>query len=508
MDRSSLEISAIYEISKILGSSLEITKTLKNALKVLSVFLDIESAVIALKEKGQLVIKASHGFTADEIKSGKYLPGDSLEANVAKSGYPVVIPNAGDVPLVSENSINPDAKSTEKKAFLCVPLKLKKEIIGVLSADRIYRSSKVSLDEDLRLLKIIASLIAQWTELSKEVQVEKQTLIQERESLKMLLKGKYRIDNVIGRSGAMQDVFEAVTRVAGTKATVLITGESGTGKELIARAIHYMGKQSNGAFIKFNCASIPEGLLEAELFGHDRGAFTGAFTAKRGRFELAHRGTIFLDEIGDLSIGLQPKILRVLQEREFERIGSEKTMKVDVRVIAATSKNLQLLVSQSNFREDLYYRLNVVPVCLPPLRDRTEDITELIEHFLKKFNTENERTVELSDEALSLMKQYRWPGNVRELENAVERLVIMSPEDIVRAKHLPLNIRVLNQAAYGNSVTEHTATLSLTGSERNKITEALEKAGWVYARAADLLGITPRQIGYKVKKYGIRKNIS
>ncbi|MBF0533696.1 MAG: sigma 54-interacting transcriptional regulator, partial [Nitrospirae bacterium] len=271
-------------------------------------------------------------------------------------------------------------------------------------------------------------------------------------------------------------------------------------KELIARAIHYMGKQSNGAFIKFNCASIPEGLLEAELFGHDKGAFTGAVTARRGRFELAHKGTIFLDEIGDLSMALQPKILRILQEREFERIGSEKTIKVDVRVIAATSKNLQLLVSQNSFREDLYYRLNVVPICLPPMRERTEDITELIEYFLKKFSKENDRAVELSDEALSLMKKYHWPGNVRELENTVERIVIMSPEDVVRVKHLPLNIRVLNQSAVANK-----ATLSLTETERNKITEALENAGWVHARAADLLGITPRQIGYKVKKYGIRR---
>ncbi|MEO5356030.1 MAG: sigma 54-interacting transcriptional regulator [Nitrospirae bacterium YQR-1] len=508
MDRSSLEISAIYEISKILGSSLDITKTLKNALKVLSVFLDIERAAIALKEKGQLIIKAAHGFTAEEIKNSKYFPAESIEANVAKSGYPVVIPDAADVPQGSEKFIRFGVQSVEKKAFLCVPMKLKKEIIGVLSANRIYRSAKVSLDDDLRLLKIIASLIAQWTELSKEVQVQKQALIQQRESLKTELKGKYRIDNIMGGSGAMQDVFEAVHRVAKTKATVLITGESGTGKELIARAIHYMGKQSNGAFIKFNCASIPEGLLEAELFGHDKGAFTGAMAVKRGRFELAHKGTIFLDEIGDLSIGLQPKILRVLQEREFERIGSEKTIKVDVRVIAATSKNLQLLVSQNSFREDLYYRLNVVPVCLPPLRDRTEDITELIEHFLKKFNTENERSVELSDEALSLMKQYRWPGNVRELENTVERIVIMSPEDIIRAKHLPLNIRVLNQQASGGFSNKHTAALSLTELERDKIIEALKNAHWVYARAADLLGITPRQIGYKVKKYGIRKDIS
>ncbi|MBF0519049.1 MAG: sigma 54-interacting transcriptional regulator [Nitrospirae bacterium] len=490
MDRSSLELSAIYEISKILGSSLEITKTLKNALKVLSVFLDIERAAISLKENGQLVIKAAHGLSADEIKSGRYLPSSDIEANVAKSGYPVVIPNAVD-----------DSQHTEKKAFLCVPMKSKKEIIGVLSAYRIYRGfTKVSLDEDLRLLKIIASLITQWTELSEKVETEKQTLIQERESLKLELKGKYRIDNVIGSSGAMQDVFEAVHRVAKTKATVLITGESGTGKELIARAIHYMGKQSNGAFIKFNCASIPEGLLEAELFGHDKGAFTGAMTARRGRFELAHKGTIFLDEIGDLSMALQPKILRILQEREFERIGSEKTIKVDVRVIAATSKNLQLLVSQNSFREDLYYRLNVVPICLPPMRERTEDITELIEYFLKKFSKENDRAVELSDEALNLMKQYHWPGNVRELENTVERIVIMSPEDMVRVKHLPLNIRVFNQAAVANKTT-----LSLTETERNKITEALENAGWVHARAADLLGITPRQIGYKVKKYGIRR---
>jgi Nif-specific regulatory protein len=332
------------------------------------------------------------------------------------------------------------------------------------------------------------------------VENELRELIAERDTLKNELKGRYRIENVIGKSPIMQDVFEAVHRVARSRATVLITGESGTGKELIAKAVHYMSPRAKQPFIKLNCAAIPEGLLETELFGHEKGAFTGAAAVRRGRFELAHKGTIFLDEIGDLSLGLQPKILRVIQEREFERVGSEKTMKVDVRVIAATAKDLAQLVKEGQFREDLYYRLNVVPMFLPPLRERKEDIEELIAFFLRKFNRENSTRLEISPEAIGTMAEYQWPGNIRELENTIERLVIMSPGKRVQRRDLPLNIR--NSAGHVHKITP------LDKAEKDGITEALITTGWIHAKAAKLLGITPRQIGYKVRKYGIGKGLS
>jgi Nif-specific regulatory protein len=377
-----------------------------------------------------------------------------------------------------------------------VPIEFKNEVLGVLSVDSIYSKKHGNVDDDLRVLTIVASLIAQFVRLWESYEkIEK-----EKENLKRELKEKYSIDKIIGQSDRMQEVFAAVHRVAPTKATVILRGESGTGKELIARAIHYMSPRSKGPFIKFNCASIPEGLLESELFGHEKGAFTGAIFSRKGRFELANKGTIFLDEIGDLPLTLQPKILRVLQEREFEPVGSEKTIKVDVRIITATSRELEHYVSQGKFREDLYYRLNVIPVFLPPLRERSEDITALIEYFLAKFNNEHNRSVHLDKNALQILMNYDWPGNVRELENTIERLVIMSTSDIIAPSDLPDSVSIRRLKVLNKSVS---LISNIEEIEKTNIRDALEKTGWVQAKASKLLGITPRQIGYKIKKYGL-----
>ncbi|MBF0537435.1 MAG: sigma 54-interacting transcriptional regulator [Nitrospirae bacterium] len=504
MGKDTTELTVVYEISKLLGSSLDINRTLKMTMKFLCMFLDLKRATIALMQDDELAIMAAHGLTRGEIELGHYKKGEGIMGQVGKSGYPIVIPNIRDEPFfLNKTGSRPDIKS-EDVAFLCVPIKFGREILGVLSVDRLLNSKGVSLDEDLRLLKIISALIAQAVKLHRQVQQEKQELIAQRDALRFELKGKYKIDNVVGNSPEMQAVYEAVHRVAPSKATVMLVGESGTGKELIARAIHYMGPRANEQFVKLNCASIPEGLLEAELFGHEKGAFTGAANLRKGRFELAHRGTIFLDEIAELTPTLQPKLLRVLQEREFERIGSERTIKVDVRVIAATSRNLETLLKEGKFREDLYYRLNVVPITLPPLRYRREDISALIEFFLDKFNAENAREAKLSPDALKLMLEYPWPGNVRELENTVERMVIMTPEDVVVPEHLPLNIRAsMPQTTPPGDASRQ--PMPLMQIERSHIVDALVKTGWVYAQAARVLGITPRQICYKVKKYGIRQ---
>ncbi len=303
----------------------------------------------------------------------------------------------------------------------------------------------------------------------------------------------------------MQEVFEAIHRVAPSRANVLLRGESGTGKELVAKAIHFMSRRAEGPFIKFNCASLPEGLLESELFGHEKGAFTGAMNTRKGRFELADGGTIFLDEIGDLPIALQPKILRVLQEKEFERVGGEKTVKVDVRLVAATSRNLEDLLSSGRFREDLYYRLNVVPVFLPPLRERKEDIPVLAEFFLKKYNEENQKSVKITHDVLGLFIDHDWPGNVRELENAIERLVVMSRGKVVTAGDLPLDIR---EGSVKTRISMHPGEAlpsAIEEIEKMNIIDALKRTGWVQAKAARILGITNRQIGYKIKKYNLRR---
>ena len=505
-DNKTIELTALYEISKLLGSSLNLKSNLRGVMRVLSEYLDMNRGTVALLSNNELSIISAHGMTEEEIKKGRYKLGEGIIGRVAKLGSPIVIPNIGDEPLFLNKT---GARKTIKKeniAFLCVPIKFKSEVLGVLSVDRLFGFKGISFEEDLRLLKIIASLIAQSAKLHMELEKEREAFTEEKEYLKLQLKGKYRVDNIIGQSESMQEVFESIHRVAPSLANVMLRGESGTGKELVAKAIHYMSLRAKDPFIKFNCASIPEGLLESELFGHEKGAFTGAMALRKGRFELSDRGTIFLDEIGDLPITLQPKILRVLQEKEFERVGGEKTIKVDIRLIAATSRNLEDLVSEGKFREDLYYRLNVVPIYLPPVRARKEDILLLTDHFLKKYNQENNKSIKISSEALNLFSEYEWPGNVRELENTVERLVVMSKGEVILRSDLPVNIREQSvKTKYASHITDNLAS-TVEVIEKDKILDALNKTGWVQARAAKLLGITPRQIGYKIKRYGIVNN--
>jgi two-component system NtrC family response regulator len=330
-------------------------------------------------------------------------------------------------------------------------------------------------------------------------------LSRENRDLREQLREKFKVDFIISASRGMEEALNLVKRAAPSAATVLILGESGTGKELIARAIHYSSSRADRPLVKVNCAALPENLLESELFGHEKGAFTGAVTRRVGRFEQADQGTIFLDEIGDLSPSLQSKLLRVLQEKEFERVGSGQTLKVDVRVVAATNRNLEEAIQKGTFREDLYYRLNVVTVFLPPLRERKEDIPPLIEHFLKKYRRQNQKSmVSLSKEARDLLLNYNYPGNIRELENIVERAVVLSRGDTIMTQDLPLNLRegkvedLMKQSGKGRSLPE-----TLEEIERLRITQALESSHGVQTRAAEELGISERVLRYKMKKYGI-----
>ncbi|GER93695.1 sigma-54-dependent Fis family transcriptional regulator [hot springs metagenome] len=500
-----VEITALYEISKLLGSSLNLKSNLRGALRVLSEYLDMKRGTVALRSNNEVSIIAAHGMTEEEIKKGRYKLGEGIIGRVAKHGSPIVIPNIGEEPLFLNKTGSRKAIKKENIAFLCVPIKFKHELLGVLSVDRLFGSKGISFEKDMSLLKIIASLMAQSVKLHMEIEREREAFLEEKESLTQQLKGRYRVENIIGQSDRMQEVFEAIHRVAPSKANVILRGESGTGKELVAKAIHYMSPRAKLPFIKFNCASIPEGLLESELFGHEKGAFTGATAMRKGRFELANNGSLFLDEVGDLPLALQPKILRVLQEKEFERVGGEKTLKVDVRLIAATSRNLEELVSLGRFREDLYYRLNVIPIFLPPLRERKEDIPLLTDYFLKKYNNENHKSVKITHEVLNIFLSYEWPGNVRELENTIERLVVMASGSNITSSDLPLNIREQPiKDRYAIQIKDALPS-TIQDIEKARILDALQKTGWVQAKAAKLLGITPRQIGYKMKKYNIQE---
>jgi len=324
--------------------------------------------------------------------------------------------------------------------------------------------------------------------------------------------------SLVGQSDAMKQVYEAIRRVSQSQATVLLRGESGTGKELVAKAIHMAGARARGPFVRLHCAAVTETLLESELFGHERGAFTGAVETRKGRFEMAGGGTLFLDEVGDIPLSIQVKLLRVLQDKCFERVGGNRLISVDVRVIAATHRDLETMVRIAAFREDLYYRLNVVPVSLPPLRERDGDIPLLIEHFLSRFNRENNRQVRLGRDLRTLMARYHWPGNVRELQNCVERLVVMADpgSDHLTVQTIPLSLRgyfadmkQVTAGEHGGVRTQRSEGQPLGASlqeiDRRRLQDALERVGWVQARAARALGLTPRQVAYKMKKYDIRE---
>ena len=329
---------------------------------------------------------------------------------------------------------------------------------------------------------------------------ERQRLLTENRELRDALVGRHRVDGIIGESGQMQEVLSLVRRVAPSDATVLIRGESGTGKELIAKAIHYASPRASGLLVKVNCAALPETLIESELFGHEKGAFTGAVSARKGRFELADGGSLFLDEIGDLPAPVQVKLLRVLQEREIERVGSSRPITVNVRLLAATHRNLESLVREGRFRDDLYYRINVVTVALPPLRERREDLPLFIDHFLRTFAAKNAKTIRgLSREARETLLRYDYPGNVRELENVIERAVVLTRDEVIGLADLPLTL------AEPAPEPEAGAGLiaAVEGLERRMIREALAQANGTQTRAAELLGISERVLRYKLKKYGL-----
>lgn len=330
-------------------------------------------------------------------------------------------------------------------------------------------------------------------------------LRRENRDLKEQLREKFKVDFIISASRGMEESLSLVKRVAPSTATVLILGESGTGKELIARAVHYASPRADKPFIKVNCAALPENLLESELFGHEKGAFTGAVGRRIGRFEQADHGTIFLDEIGDLSPPLQVKLLRVLQEKDFERVGSSQTLRVDVRVLAATNRNIEEAIRKGTFREDLYYRLNVVTISLPPLRERKEDIPPLIEHFLKKFTRENQKKISsLSKEAKDLLMSYHYPGNIRELENIVERAVVLCRGDTITTQDLPLSLQTEAEETMRRGLESRRSLPEvLEEVERHRISQALQKSGGIQTKAAEELGISERVLRYKMNKYKI-----
>lgn len=513
LNRKVLELSTLYEISirlGRLGTSLNPKETLGSILEILSENMGMRRGTLTLidPETKQLYIEIAHGLSAEERGRGVYKIGEGITGKVFESGEAIIVPDVGKEPLFLNRTRARGDISRENISFICLPIKIKGETIGVLSVDRLFPDKSISLEEDVRVLTIVASLISQAITTAKMVELDRKNIIKEKLSLQRELKSPYRFANIVFQSEKMREVLDAAWRVSQSKATVLLRGESGTGKELIARAIHYHSKRCDKPFISVNCAAIPDTLIESDLFGHEKGAFTGATHAKMGRFEMADGGTLLLDEIGDIPLSTQVKLLRVLQEKRFDRVGGSKSIIVDVRIITATNQDLEEAVRRSDFREDLYYRLNVVPIRIPPIRERKEDIPPLVGHFLQIFNEENGREIKISNEALDTLLMYDWPGNVRELENCVERMIVMAKNEIIMTEDVPVNIGAIlvTDKPLKSNQYDPIRTLGKTVGdiEREKIIEALKRCGYVQARAARQLGITPRQIGYKMKKYGVK----
>jgi Nif-specific regulatory protein len=495
----SKRLAALLEVSQALGSTLDTRAAVEKVLEILDRELGMKRGAIALLEgEGDLKIQYSYGLSEGERQRGRYKVDEGVTGKVVSSGRPIIVPQVSKEPLFlyRTRKRSPD----KEESFICVPIKERRKTIGALSITYPYKQNR-NYEDSVQLLTIVTSMISQSLRLAQLVEKERAQLQDENALLKRELQQKYDFRNIVGTSKEMRDVYEQIAQVAPAGATVLIRGESGTGKELVAHAIHYNSPRSSKPFVKVNCAALPESLIESELFGHEKGAFTGAVTRKRGRFELAEGGTLFLDEIGDLSPAMQVKLLRVLQEREFERVGGTETLKVNVRMITATNVDLEQAVSEVRFRSDLYYRLNVFSIYLPPLRERKTDILLLADHFLEKYGGQNGKRIKrISTPAIDMLMSYHWPGNVRELENVIERATLVCESNVIHGYHLP---PTLQTAEGSGTVTKMSLEQAINSFEKDLIQDALKTTRGNRARAARLLDTTERILGYKVKKYEI-----
>jgi len=503
-ERSAKQLAILAKISHATFHQHNIPALLEDALDIMDTEIGMSRGILTLRvpDTDVFVIEASKGLSAEEKKRGKYKLGEGVVGRVAQTKKPALIEDFTRDP----NFLN-KTKSRKKDvpmAFLCVPVLHNHEVIGTISIDRPKDDLEI-LKSDLNFLTLVADILAEAVAQIREQVAERENLMAENRQLRQQLGELYQPNNIVGRCSVMQQVYLQIAQVADSTATVLVRGESGTGKEMIARAIHFSSTRRNNPFIAVNCAALPENLIESELFGHEKGSFTGAMQQRKGRFELANGGTIFLDEIGDISPAVQVRLLRVLQEKNFERVGSTESVRVNIRVIAATAANLEQAIETGQFRDDLFYRLNVFPIYMPPLRERRSDIILLADHFLKKYNELYGKNIKrISTPAINMMMAYHWPGNVRELENCIERSILTSSDDVIHSYSLPPSLQTSDETNTSLLPGDAASLTTLVSSyERELIVDALKKHRGNVASTARYLQTTQRILHYRIHILGI-----
>ncbi len=494
-------LSVLFQVSEVVGKSTDLEEAIQSVMEEMAKKLGIRQTILTVlnRNSSKICIEVAYGLTKEQKERGEYKIGEGIIGEVVKTGKPYIIPHISDEPRYL-NKTKSTSKNEDDDSFICVPIKVKNQIIGTLSVKLEFYSDR-SFQNELQLLTIMASMFARLVRSRQDKIEELEKLRFERLQEQGLYSYNDRINSLVGESGKMQAVYDLIAKVAMTNATILIRGESGVGKELVANAIHDQSPRSKKKMIKINCAAIPDMLIESELFGYEKGAFTGADRLHKGRFELAEKSTIFLDEIGDLSPNLQVKLLRVLQEKEFQRLGGTETIRADVRIITATNRDLEEMMLKNEFREDLYYRLNVFPLFIPPLRERRGDIPLLVNHFIEKYNKIHGLEIKrISSTAIDLLMTYHWPGNIRELENCIERAGILSTDKVIRSHNLP---PTLQSAASTHSRVDGGLEAILENVEKQMLIDALNLSKGNISKAAEQLKLTERMMGLRIKKYEI-----
>jgi Nif-specific regulatory protein len=494
-------LSTFLEISQTLASASNQKTALHQVLDILERHHGaIRSTIALLNPEGAIEVVASQGLKDGDSTAAKFRLGEGITGRVVQSGKPIVVPRVSHEPMFLRRTSERPELASQEISYVCVPILLNRKAIGALGADFRFKTDR-DFDRSVKFLGVVASLVAQAIRIQRVIDAERERLREENTHLRLELKERYDFSNILGTSGPMRLVYEQVAQVARTDTTVLVRGESGTGKELIAQAIHYNSLRAKRPFVKVSCAALPETLIESELFGYEKGAFTGAQTSKKGRFEMAEGGTLFLDEIGELNLAVQVKLLRVIQAREYERLGGTRTIRSNVRLIAATNKDIEKAIAAGVFREDLYYRLNVFAIFIPPLRERKPDLLLLADHFLEKASLAHGKHIKrISTPAIDMLMAYHWPGNVRELENAIERAIVVCDGQVVHAHHLP---PTLQTAASSGTAMTLTLKDAIAAYEKDLIQDALKTARGNRAKAARLLSTTGRILNYKVRQLGI-----